>query len=63
MTLPCVPDIPAIRHSTIGLLTISSATYPYNQKGQSLLTVPSRVVPDPARLNDPDALKYETFPT
>ena len=37
---------------------------PYNREDQSVLTVPFRAVPDPARLNDPDALfKYETFAT
>ena len=35
---------------------------PYNQEDQSILTVPFRVVPDPDRLTDADALfKYETF--
>ena len=39
-----------------------SCVSPYNQEDQSVLTVPFRVVPDPDRLTDPDALfKYETF--
>ena len=37
---------------------------PYNQEDQSVLTVPFRVVPDPDRLSDSDALfKYENFTT